>query len=88
MPLDVHQQKQLTQLTQLELRAKSEQFTREDGQLVKALIASHIELVNLLKDPDATLDDVYAYLRTNENHTASDDAASDRSDTLPAGRDR
>jgi len=41
----------------------------------------------LLKDPHATLDDVYAYLRTNENDTASDDAASDRSDTLPEGRD-
>jgi hypothetical protein len=83
MPLDTHQ---LKQLEQLKLRAKSEQFTREDGQLVKALIASHIELVNLLKDPDATLDDVYAYLQTNENDTASDDAASDRGNTLPQNR--
>ncbi len=82
MPLNVHQRKQLTQL---ELRAESEQFTPEDGQLVQALIASHIELVNLLKDPDATLDDVYAYL--NENEMASNDAASDRSDTLLEGRD-
>jgi len=84
MPLDVHQ---LKQLEQLEQRAKSEQFTREDCQLVKTLIASHIELVNLLKDPDATLDDVYAYLRTNENDTASDDAASDRRDSPPQGPD-
>jgi len=75
MPLDVHQ---LKQLEQLELRAKSEQFTREDSQLVKALIASYIDLVNLLKDPDATLDDVYASFKTNENDTASDDATSDR----------
>jgi len=84
MPLDVHQRKQLTQL---ELRAASEEFTRDDGQLVKTLITSYLELVNLLKDPHATLEDVYAYLRTNENDTASDDAARDRSDTLPEGRD-
>ena len=81
MPLDMNQRKQLTQLGQ---HAESEQFTREDCQLIKALIASHIELVNVLKDPDATDDDVYAHLSTDNNATASDDAASDRGGT---GRD-
>ena len=83
MPLDVHQ---LKQLEQLELRAKSEQFTREDRQLVKALIASHIELVNLLKDPDTSLDDVYQHLSSDENDTPASDPASDRTESLPEGR--
>lgn len=83
MPLDAHQ---LKQLNQLELRAHSEQFTREDRQLIKALVASYIGLVNLLKDPDATLDDAYQFLPDDEHDTGCDDDASDRGDSLPDGR--
>jgi hypothetical protein len=71
MPLDVDQ------LKQLELRAKSEQFAPEDGRLVKALIAAHIDLTNLLQDPDTTLEQIYAYLQMNDSDTASDNTASD-----------
>jgi hypothetical protein len=84
MPLDIHQLKQLGQLDQ---RAKSGQMTSEDRQLLMKLIESHIELVSLLKDPNTSLDDVYQYLSPDGNETAIDDAASDRSESLPQDRD-
>ena len=74
MPLNINQLKQLDE------RAKSEEFTPEDAELVRTLIASHRELVNLLKDPDNTLDDLYPYLPSDGNDTLSADPASDHID--------
>lgn len=80
MRLDINRLKELAQ------RAKSGRMTSEDRQLLVALIESHRELVNLLKDPDTSLDDLSPYLPRDENDTAADGAASDRSDWLAKGR--
>jgi hypothetical protein len=77
----------INQLNQLDQRAKSGQMTTEDRRLLVALIKSHTELVNLLKDPDTSLKDLYAYLPSDKNDTATDGAACDRSDSLPEARD-
>ena len=79
MPLNINQLKQLDE------RAKSGQFTPEDCQLLRTLIASHRELVNLLKDPDSTLDDLYACLPSDGNDTLSAGPASDRIDSFGQG---
>ena len=76
MPLDINQLKQLSQ------RAKSGQLSDEDAQLLGALIQSYKELVDLLKDPSTSQDDLDQYLRSDKNDTAADDAARDRSDSL------
>ena len=75
MPLNINQ------LKQLEQRAKSGQFTPEDRQLLRRLIASHRELLNLLKDPDSTLEDLYACLPSEKNDRRSTDHVSDRIDS-------
>ena len=75
MPLNINQ------LKQLEQRAKSGQLTPEDRQLLRRLIASHRELLNLLKDPDSTLEDLYACLPSDGNDRRSTDHASDRIDS-------
>lgn len=80
MPLDIKQ------LKQLEERAKSGQFTGEDYQLLRTLIASHRELIHLLQDPDSSLDDLYACLPGDDNDTLSTDCG-DRLDSLPQNRD-
>lgn len=71
MPLDINQLKHLDQC------AKSRQFTAEDYQLLKTLFSTHRELVNLLKDPDTSLDDVYEFLSSDEDDTRASDPASD-----------
>ena len=76
MQLDINQLKRLDQC------AKSRQFTAEDYQLLKTLFSTHRELVNLLKDPDTSLDDVYQYLERDENPTSADRPAGDRSESL------
>ncbi len=81
MPLDRNELKQLGE------QAKSGQFTPEGYQLLRTLIASHRELVNLLKDPDSSLDDVYQYLLSDENDTLTDGPASDRIESLPEARE-
>lgn len=81
MPLNINQLKQLDQ------RAKLGQFTAEDCLLLRTLIESHRELVNLLKDPDSSLDDLYPYLPGDGNDTLSAGPSSDRIDSLPQGRD-
>ena len=79
MPLDINQLKKLHE------RAKSRQLTAEDRELVIALIQSYRELVNLLKDPDSTLDDLYACLPSDGNDTLSAGPASDRIDSFGQG---
>ncbi len=81
MALDIHQLKRLDQ------RAKSRQFTAEDYQLLRTLLGSHRKLVNLLKDPDTSLDDLYQHLSGDEHDTATDVTASDSLESLPEGRD-
>ena len=71
----------MDQLKQLEQRAKTEQFTRKDGQLVRTLIASHCELIKLLKDPNSTIEDLYAYLPSDGNDTLSASLPGDRIDS-------
>ena len=84
MPLDIHQLKQLKQLDQ---RAQSGQMTSEDRPLLAALIESHRELVNLLKNPDSTLDDLSPFLESYEKYIEAEDAGSEYSDSLPENRD-
>jgi len=81
MPLDINQLKKLHE------RAKSRQLTAEDRELVIALIQSYRELVNLLKDPGTSLDDLYQHLGSYENDTASGDATNDRSDSIQEARE-
>ena len=84
MPLNVHQLKQLKQLDQ---RAQSGQMTSEDRPLLAALIESHRELVNLLKNPDTTLEDLAPFLESYEQYLEAEDVGSERSDSLPENRD-
>jgi hypothetical protein len=51
------------------------------------LIRSHTDLINLLKDPDTSLEDVYQYLSRDENDTPTDSPAGNRSESLPDDRD-
>jgi hypothetical protein len=81
MPLDINQLKQLSQ------RAKSGRLSNEDAQLLGALIQSYKELINLLKDRSTSQADLDQYLRSYKNETAADDAARDRSDSLPQAPD-
>jgi len=75
------------QLKKLEQCAKSGQYTAEDIAALKTLICSHTDLMNLLKDPDTSLDDVYQYLSRDENETPTDRPASDRGESLPEDGD-
>ena len=75
------------QLKKLEQCAESGQYTAEDIAVLKTLIRSHMDLINLLKDPDTSLDDVYQYLSRDENDTPADSSAGDRSESLPDDRD-
>ena len=85
MPLDIDQ---LKQLKQLEQAAKSGQMSSEDRRLLQALIKSHRELVNLLKDPNTSRDDLAAYFPGYENdQTAEDAVAPDHIDSLPEDSD-
>jgi len=84
MPLNVHQLKQLKQLDQ---RAQLGQMTSEDRQLLRALIASHTELVDLLENPDTTLEDLSPFLESYKEYGAAENAGSERSDSLPENRD-
>ena len=72
MPLDINQLKQLEQLDQ---RINSGQHTAEDCRLLRTLIASYGELLNLLKDPDTTLDDIFPHLPDCGRGTAATDGA-------------
>ena len=83
MPLDVHQLKQLKQLDQ---RALSGQMTSEDRPLLRALIESYGQLVDLLKDPDTTLEDLAPFLASYEQYLEAADASSEYSDSLPENR--
>ncbi len=86
MPLDIDQ---LKQLKQLEQRANSGQMSSQDFRLLQALIKSHRELVNLLKDPNTSRDDLSVYLPGYENdQTAEGTVASDRIDSLPENSDK
>ena len=71
------------QLKKLEQCAESGEYTAEDIGVLRALIRSHTDLINLLKDPDTSLDDVYQYLGQDENHTPADSPAADRRESLP-----
>ena len=75
------------QLKQLDQRAKSGQMTSEDCRLLQALIKSHPKLVNLLKDSDTSLEDLYEYLPSDENDTTTDGVTGDRSNWLPECRE-
>ena len=75
------------QLKKLEQCAKSGQYTAEDIAVLGRLIRTHMDLMNLLKDPDTSLDDVYQYLSRDENDTPADSPAGDRSESLPDDRD-
>ena len=75
------------QLRRLAQQAKSRQMTSEDCRLLQALIKSHTKLVNLLKDPDTTRQDLYEYLPSDENDTTIAGVASDRGDSLPESRE-
>ena len=77
----------IDQLKQLGQRAKSGQMTREDRRLLVALIESHAELVNLLKDPDTSLADLASYLPMDEHDTATAGPGRGRSDSLLEGQD-
>ena len=72
------------QLKQLDQRAQSGQMTSEDFRFLRTLIKSHMELVNLLKDPDTSRGDLSAYLPGYENdQTDEGTVAPDRIDSLP-----
>ena len=75
----------INQLKQLERRAKSGRFTSEVRQLLRTRIASHQELINLLKDPNSSLDDLYACLPSEGNNTLSADPRLRCSDSLRQG---
>jgi len=76
----------INQLKKLDQRAKSGNFTSEDCQLLRTLIASHKELINLLKNPDTSLDDVFQYLPSDDNDIAIDGAAGDGIESRPEER--
>lgn len=80
MPLHVDQ---LRQLKQLDERAQSERLSSEDRELVMALIKDYIELTDLLKNPETTLDDLSPFLESFEKYRQAEDADSERSDSLP-----
>jgi hypothetical protein len=84
MPLDADQLKQLKQLDE---RAQSGQMTSEDRQLLRALIAAHTELVDLLEDPDTTLEDLSPFLESYEQYLQAEDAGSEGRDSLPEKRE-
>ena len=65
------------ELNKLKQCAKSGKYTAEDIAVLSKLISCHIDLMNLLKDPDTSLDDVYQYLGRDENHTSADSPAGD-----------
>jgi hypothetical protein len=85
MPLDVHQLKQLKQLDQ---RALSGQMTSEDRPLLRALIESYGQLVDLLKDPDTTRDDLSPFVESYEQYLEAEDVNSERSGALWENRDQ
>jgi hypothetical protein len=71
------------ELNKLKQCAKSGKYTAEDIAVLRKLIRSHMDLRNLLKDPNTSLDDVYQYLGQDENHTPADSPAADRRESLP-----
>ena len=71
------------ELNKLKQCAKSGKYTAEDIAVLRKLIRCHLDLRNLLKDPDTSLDDVYQYLGRDENPTSADTPAGDRSESLP-----
>ena len=85
MPLDVHQLKQLKQLDQ---RALSGQMTSEDRPLLRALIESYGQLVDLLKDPDTTLEDLAPFVESYKQYLEAEDVNSERSGALGENRDQ
>lgn len=80
MPLDRNQ------LNKLRQSAKSGEYTAEDIAVLMTLISSYTDLINLLKDPDTSLDDVYQYLSRDENDTPTDSPAGDRGEPPPDDR--
>ena len=70
------------ELNQLEQCAKSGQYTAKDIAVLRKLIDIHLDLRNLLKDPDTSLEDVYQYLGRDENHTSPDNPVGDRRESL------
>jgi hypothetical protein len=70
------------ELNKLEQCAKSGQYTPEDIAILKKLIDVHLDLRNLLKDPDTSLEDVYRYLGRDENQPSADSPAGDRRESL------
>ena len=84
MPLDVHQLKQLKQLDQ---RALSGQMTSEDRPLLRALIESYGQLVDLLKDPHTTRDDLSPFVESYKQYLEAEDVNSERSGALREDRD-
>lgn len=68
----------IQQLKQLDQRAKWGRMSSEDRRLLVALIASHVELLNLWKDPHTTFDDLAPHLRSDENDTGTADPAHER----------
>ena len=75
------------ELNKLKQCAKSGQYTAEDIAVLGRLIRTHMDLMNLLKDPDTSLDDVYQYLSRDENDTPANSPAGDRRESLPDDRD-
>lgn len=67
----------INQLKELDQRAKSQQFTKEDYELIKTLVGSYRELVNLIKHPDSRLDELREELRSNEKGITTDAAGSE-----------
>ena len=84
MPLDAHQLKQLKQLDE---RAQAGKMTSEDRQLLRALIAAHTELVDLLEDPDTTLEDFSPVLESYEQYLQAEEAGSEGGDSRAGNRD-
>ena len=76
------------QLDKLEQCAKSGRYAAEDIAVLQMLIRCHTDLMNLLKDPDTSLDDVYRRLSRDEDDTAADSSAGDRSEPLSDDRDK
>jgi hypothetical protein len=75
------------ELNKLKQCAKSGKHTAEDIAVLRKLIRCHMDLRNLLKDPDTSLDDVYQYLERDENDTPAVSPAGDRRESLLDDRD-
>lgn len=66
------------QLNRLKRCARSGRYTPEDIALLSQAISTHIDLLNLLKDPNTSLEDVYQYLESDESPTSPENPAGDR----------